>query len=460
VATAAKILGAFGVNMSFRDNPWPLFLLAVVVALAPSGPVRAEDAPAPPRFEGPAAFGDWRRDVPGAIHRIAPADLPAPYATKPTAHVPRISPRPVGAVPKVPEGFKAELYAEGLTHPRLMRVAPNGDVLVSETAVGRIRIIRAGKSGGENSAAIFATVPGHPFGLAFYPPGPAPRFLYVATTTQMLRYAYAPGDVAATGPPEVIVDHLPGGGHTTRDIAFSPDGKRMFVSVGSGSNVAEQMGPRPPGGPTSLGAAWGNETNRAAVLAIDPDGKNPTVFATGLRNCAGLATEPATGDPWCAVNERDMLGDDLVPDYVARVREGAFYGWPWLYIGTNEDPRQAGQRPDLAGKATLPDVLIQPHSAPIQMSFYTGTLFPPAYVGNAFVALHGSWNRSKPTGYKVIRIVFRDGKPTGAYEDFITGFALDDDHVWGRPAGVTVTNDGALLVSDDANGFIWRVTPN
>jgi glucose/arabinose dehydrogenase len=238
----------------------------------------------------------------------------------------------------------------------------------------------------------------------------------------------------------------------------------MFVSVGSDSNVGESMGrldaKRLQAWQTqhTLGAAWGDEEKRAAVLAFDPQGKNEKVFATGIRNCVGMAVQPATGDLWCSTNERDGLGDNLVPDHITRVREGAFYGWPWYYIGAHEDPRLKGQRPDLKDKVTVPDVLIQAHSASMQLAFYDGSQFPAEYRGDAFAAEHGSWNRSHRTGYKVIRVRLKDGKPTGVYEDFITGFVVDDGHAWGRPVGVAVLHDGSLLVSEDGNGTIWRVT--
>jgi hypothetical protein len=237
----------------------------------------------------------------------------------------------------------------------------------------------------------------------------------------------------------------------------------MLISVGSASNDAEGMR-APPGGLPSwsdqhpLGASWGDETDRAAVLAFDPDGKNPGIFATGIRNCVGLAIHPVTGDVWCSTNERDGLGDDLVPDYVTRVREGSFYGWPWFYIGDHQDPRHAGERPDLKGRVTIPDVLIQPHSASLGLTFYNGNAFPAEYRGDGFAAEHGSWNRSRRTGYKVVRIRLKDGIPTGAYEDFVTGFVVNDSEVWGRPVGVAVAHDGALLVSEDSNGTIWRIT--
>jgi glucose/arabinose dehydrogenase len=237
----------------------------------------------------------------------------------------------------------------------------------------------------------------------------------------------------------------------------------MLVSVGSAGNDGEGMGAAPGGTEAwsrkhALGAAWGAETDRAAVLAFDRDGKNRKIFATGIRNCVGLAIQPQSGVPWCSTNERDALGDNLVPDYVTRVRENAFYGWPWFYIGGNEDPRHVGRRPDLKDKVTVPDVLLQAHSASLGLTFYDGQNFPAEYRGDAFAAEHGSWNRSKRTGYKVVRIRLKDGVPTGEYEDFVTGFVANDSEVWGRPVGVAVARDGALLVSEDGNGTIWRIS--
>jgi glucose/arabinose dehydrogenase len=262
---------------------------------------------------------------------------------------------------------------------------------------------------------------------------------------------------------------MSGGGHSTRDIAFSPNGKAMYVSVGSGSNVAEHMPKKTVADAQAfeaqhgLGAAWGSETDRADVLVFSPEGGPPHTYATGIRNCVGLALNPSSHDLWCATNERDGLGDNLVPDYVTRVKAGGWYGWPWYYMGGVEDPRLKGQRPDLAGKVTDPDVPVQPHSAALELTFYPqgaagSAAFPAAYDGDAFVALHGSWNRQLRTGYKVVRVKLKGGAPTGDYEDFLTGFVLDKDQVWGRPVGVTVAHDGALLVSEDANGIIWRVS--
>ena len=254
-----------------------------------------------------------------------------------------------------------------------------------------------------------------------------------------------------------------GGNHWTRDVAFSPDGKTMYVAVGSASNVAELMGPRPADFAAfekshSPGSAWDREEWRANVLTYDPDGKNKRVFASGIRNCSGLAVQPGTGVVYCATNERDLLGDNLPPDYVTSVKQGAFYGWPWYYIGNHEDTRPGGgRRPDLADKVTVPDVLIQPHSAPLGLAFNPGGQFPPDWKGDAFVALHGSWNRAVRTGYKIVRLPFKDGKPTGEYQDFVVGFVADDQSVWGRPVDVVFAKDGSLLFSDDGNGVVYRV---
>jgi glucose/arabinose dehydrogenase len=245
----------------------------------------------------------------------------------------------------------------------------------------------------------------------------------------------------------------------------------MFISVGSASNDAETMGPTSVISPRHWsallrkwvkemlhGAASDNETERADVLIFDSEGKGRRVYASGLRNCVGMAVNPATGDLWCSTNERDGLGDDVPPDYITRVREGDFYGWPWYYIGAHEDPRHSGERPDLKDRVNIPDVLIQPHSASLQMMFYNGEQFPAEYKGDVFAAEHGSWNRAKRTGYKIIRVIFQDGVPSGEYEDFVTGFVIDDAHVWGRPVGVAEAKDGSLLFSEDGNGTIWRVT--
>ena len=409
--------------------------------------------------------GNWRSDAPGVRHHITPDDLPRPYATPSASDRARVIARPAEAQLKVPPGFEVRLLAQGL-RPRLLRVAPNGDILVAETFGGRVRILRPTPDGGAIAQnTVFASGLSLPFGLAFYPPGDDPQWLYVAETDKVVRYPYRTGDTGARGNAEVVVPALPhGGNHYTRDLAFSNDGRTMYVSIGSASNVAEGMGKLNPAALQAwikekpLGATWGYETERADVLAFDPDGKNRRIYATGIRNCVGMAINPSTGELWCSTNERDLLGDNLVPDYVTRVREGGFYGWPWFYIGAHEDPRHAGARPDLKDKVTVPDVLIQSHSASLQMMFYTGDMFPADYRGNAFAAEHGSWNRATLTGYKIIRVIVKDGVPTGEYEDFVTGFVIDDTAVWGRPVGVAQAKDGSLLFSDDGNGTIWRVS--
>jgi glucose/arabinose dehydrogenase len=393
---------------------------------------------------GSAAFGDWTKDAPGVMHYITPADLPPPYATRSAANRPQIVPRPAGALPKVPHGFAVEVFASGLEGARLLRTAPNGDIFLAETSEGRIVILRDNGRGRPASVNTYASGLDEPFGLALYPPGGAPRFLYVGTVGAVLRFPYRSGDIKPAGRAETVARLPAGGGHQTRDVAFGRDGQKMFVSVGSASNDAE-------GGEAE-------ETLRANVLEFDPDGRGRRIFASGTRNPVGLAIDPVTGALWTAVNERDGLGDNLPPDYVTQLRDGGFYGWPWYYIGDHRDPRHPGEHPELAGHVVLPDVLIQPHSAPLQLAFYTGRQFPAPYRNDIFVALHGSWNRAQRTGYKVVRIMLRNGTSTGEYEDFLTGFVTANGDVWGRPVGVGVAPDGSLLVSEDANGTVWRVS--
>lgn len=421
-----------------RSGNAALIIAAVGAFLGAAAVVRAD-----PVLNGSAAYGDWTKDAPGTRRHLTPADLPPPYASRSAVNFGRIVPRPSGAVPKVPPGFTVEALATGLSGPRLMRVAPNGDIFVAEMRAGNIRVLHAGATGKRATASVYAKGLDAPFGLAFYPPGASPQYLYVGTVGAVLRFPYRKGDAAAPGKPKTIVRNLPDGGHATRDVVFSPDGRKMYVSVGSFSNDQE-------GGED-------DEARRADILQFNPDGSGERPFATGLRNPVQMAIHPLTGDLWTVVNERDGLGEDLPPDYATRVRDGAFYGWPWYYIGANQDPRHKGERPELRGRVTVPDVLIQPHSAPLGMAVYTGKQFPAAYRNDIFVALHGSWNRSRRTGYKVVRVLLRDGKPTGEYEDFLTGFVTPEDDVWGRPVGVAVAPDGALLVSDDAGGTVWRV---
>jgi glucose/arabinose dehydrogenase len=412
-------------------------------------------------LEGRAAFGDWRADRPGLRRLIRPQDLPPPEPQQSAANMVRVTHR-TNEKPVVPPGFAVDLFASGLAGPRLIRAAPNGDIFVAESRAGRVAVLQPNGSAPAQKT-VFASGLHYPFGIAFYPPGADPQWVYIADSNAVLRYPYRGGDLAARGEAETVVPHLPVGGHATRDVAFSPDGATMYVSVGSGSNDAEGMSRL--SGETlrnfiadhPLGAAWGNETDRADVLAFDPQGRSKKIFATGIRNCVGMAVAP-DGTLWCSTNERDELGDNVPPDYVTRVRQGAFFGWPWYYIGGHEDPHHRGARPDLKDKVTVPDVLIEAHSASLGMTIYNGAQFPPDYRGSIFAAQHGSWNRAKRTGYKVVRVVMKDGAPTGEYEDFATGFVINDSSAWGRPVGVTVDKDGALLISEDGSGTIWRVS--
>jgi glucose/arabinose dehydrogenase len=443
-------------------------VIAFLATLKAPAMVSASAAAASAGLFDPA---DWRNAHPGVKHHITVADLPPPFKTASAGNGPQQVKRPAGAELSVPPGFTVKPFVTGLTGPRLVRIAPNGDIFVAETNINRIRVLRAA-DGAEAPAEnqIFADGLDRPFGLAFYPAGANPEWIYVANNNSVVRFPYRNGDLKVRAGAQVIVPRLAEttGGHTTRDVAFSKDGTRLFISVGSGSNVAEDIGRKSPDAiklweSTHLrGSAWGSEADRADILVVDPEGHGPVrIFAAGVRNGVGLAVNPLTGDLWVSTNERDGLGDDLVPDYVTRIKEGGYYGWPWYYIGNNEDPRHAGERPDLAGQAIVPDVLLQAHSASLEMTFYEAeagpAVFPPEYRGEAFAALHGSWNRSIRTGYKVVRAHLVNGIPTGEYEDFLTGFVADDRGVWGRPVGVAVAHDGALLVTDDGSGTIWRV---
>ena len=439
---------------------------------APARGATAEVASARAPGNSNADPEDWRRSAPGVRHYFETTHLPPPYATTSAGNGPRVVRPNETSRLAVPAGFTVRRFASGLKNPRIVRVAPNGDIFVAETSAGRIRVLRASDGADAPSAiAIFAEGLDRPFGIAFYPVGDRPQWVYVANNNAVVRFPYQSGDLKARGAAEVIVPRLTQGtgGHSTRDVAFSLDGRRMFISVGSSSNVAEGLPRKTPEeireweAAHGRGAAWAFETNRADILVTDPTGREPLrTFATGIRNGVGLTVDPETGELWISTNERDGLGDDLVPDYITRVREGGFYGWPWYYLGNHEDPRHAGARPDLAGVAIMPDVLLQSHSASLQMAFYpsaTGpAAFPAEYRGNIFAALHGSWNRSNRTGYKVVRVRLEHGVPVGGYEDFLTGFVVDAGHVWGRPVGVAVAHDGALLVTEDGNGTIWRVS--
>ena len=428
-------------------------------------PSAAGVAPAAPVVE------DWREDAPGRLHHIGAEALPRPYVTPSAQNPPKLVRRPPNAHLQLPPGFKAELFAAGFSGPRKMLLAVNGDVIVSDTYGGRLVVLRPAADGrGVAARETFAQGLDTPFGLAFYPDAMHPTWLYVAETHRVVRFAYRTGDFQARTRAESVVAALPsGGGHVTRDIAFSADGARLFVSVGSASNVAESMPRKTPAelgewqSRHAPGAAWDQESDRAAVLEFRVGEPDPgQEYATGIRNCVSLTVQPATGALWCTTNERDGLGDDLVPDYSTRIARGAFYGWPWFFTGSHEDPRHASERPDLAGKVSVPDVLYQSHSAALGLTFYTASAgasaFPPEFVGDGFVSLHGSWNRSVRTGHKLVRMRMRDGVPTGEYEDFMTGFIVDDGHAWGRPVATVELADGSLLMSDDGADVIYRIS--
>jgi glucose/arabinose dehydrogenase len=401
---------------------------------------------------GQSSFHDWTQEKPGVRWKTTVADLPAPNEPESVDNGPTLVPRPDGAWPQAPAGFKVELYADGIfKQPRLLRTAPNGDLFIADSAAGSIVVLRGVTSDGKAATKeTFATDLDHPFGIAFYPLGSNPKWVYIANTTSVVRFAYKNGDLKASGKPETIVPTLPGyaqlrgGGHWTRDVVFSQDGKRMFVSVGSASNV-DDTDNNP------------NEFHRADVLEYSPEGKFVKIYASGIRNCVGEAINPTTGQLWCSTNERDRLGDNLVPDYITSVKENGFYGWPWFYIGPHQDPRHAGKHPELKNKVIVPDVLLQSHFASLEMVFYQGKQFPSEYTGDAFAAQHGSWNRAHRSGYEVIRVPMKDGHATGEYEDFLTGFVKADGSVWGRPVGVTVGNDGSLFVTDDGTRSVWHV---
>ena len=397
---------------------------------------------------GKDAFGDWREDHPGTRRKFTEADLPEPYATKAANNPPNVAPRN-GMIPDAPPGFKVTLLTGALKFPREAITAPNGDLFISSLMTNQIYVIRGIKPDGTAAqVGTYAAGLVNPFGLAFYPPGPNPQYLYVGDTDAVVRFPYKVGDLQASGNFEKICD-LPsglgrGGGHVTRDVCFSKDGKTMFVSVGSHTNDAENPNM--------------SEVDRADILSFDPNGQNKSLYASGIRNAVGLAIDPESGQLWCSVNERDLLGDNLVPDYISRVSKGDFFGWPWYYIGPNWDPRHKGEHPELKDKIRVPDVLIEAHSASLCITFYEGKMFPSQYAGEAFACEHGSWDRANRTGYKVITVPQKKGVPTGEYDDFLTGFVTPRGEPWGRPVGVAVAKDGSLIVTDDGSNSVWRVS--
>jgi glucose/arabinose dehydrogenase len=427
------------------------YLKSLNSAAAASKPEGAPASTAPVNTNAPLPeppYTDFRVEQPGTVRKISAPDLPAPYGTDSASNGPKLVARPVDAWPKAPKGFTVQLYATGLDNPRLIRTAPNGDFFLAESSSGKIRIFRGINTEGKPAeTSVFAEGLHRPYGIAFYPPGDNPQWIYIGNTDAVVRIPYKNGDLKASGTAKHIADLPHGSGHWTRDIQFSADGKKLFVAVGSASNVDD-----PDTTP--------EEKNRADILQFNPDGSDMRVYAYGIRNAGGgLAVHPKTGELWCSVNERDGLGDNLVPDYITHVQEGGFYGWPWWYIGAHQDPRHNGKHPELKDKAIVPDVLLQPHNASLQLTFYEGSQFPTEYHGDIFASEHGSWNRSVRAGYEVIRVpLHQTGHASGEYEDFITGFVVDNKHVWGRPVGITVAPDGSLLITDDGSNSIWRVS--
>lgn len=413
------------------------------VPYTPDDAVTAAEGAPPPT----APFTDYRFEKPGSFRKITLKDLPAPFATTSASNGPAVVMRPIDAWPQVPPGFHVGVYASGLNSPRLIRTAPNGDIFVAETGHGQILVFRGMTPAGTPvQTGVFASGLRQPFGINFYPPGPNPQWVYIGNTDSVVRFPYQNGDLKARGPSQHLADLPSGRGHSTRDVQFTLDGKKMLVSVGSGSNVDD-----PDTTP--------EEKNRADVLEFNPDGSGMRVYAYGVRNCVGMAVNEKTGELWCSVNERDGLGDNLVPDYITHVQDGGFYGWPWWYMGGHQDPRHEGKHPELKNKVITPDVILQPHDASLEMTFYDGKQFPVEYQGDIFACEHGSWNRNVRVGYELIRVpLHQTGHATGEYEDFMTGFVVDNGHVWGRPVGVITAPDGSLLVTDDGSNSIWRIT--
>jgi glucose/arabinose dehydrogenase len=403
---------------------------------------------------GQAAFTDALHQSPGIRRHLTVADLPKPAPEESVDNGPTVVARPKSAWPVAPKGFKVDLYATGLDNPRLLRVAPNGDLFLAESSTGKVKVFRGvGSDGKPQQTSVFAEGLQQPFGIAFYPSGSNPHWIYIGDTDAVVRYPYQNGDLKPRGAMQQIAElpgggRLRGGGHWTRDVIFSQDGTKLFASVGSHSNV-DDTDTHP------------EEYHRADVLVFTPQGKFIKVYAWGLRNCVGEAINPITGELWCSTNERDALGNNLVPDYVTHVQEGGFYGWPWYYMGPEggvQDPRHTGKHPELQSKVITPDILVNPHFASLEMMFYEGSQFPAEYKGDGFAAEHGSWNRALRSGYEVIRLPMKEGHATGEYEDFLTGFVTSDGSVWGRPVGVAEAKDGSLFVSDDGSNSIWHVS--
>ena len=385
----------------------------------------------------------------GALFTLEPASaqvtygnkpkLPPPFSTKSAGNGPSGVKPPAGFLPTVPAGFHVNVFAGEFKEPRFLTTAPNGDIFVADTGGNEVVVLRDPQhTGGASQREVFASSLNRPFGIAF-----RDDYVYIGNTGEVVRFRYDKQTSKRLGEAEHILALPPGGGHFTRTLAFSNDGQHLYISVGSSGNIEFEK-----------------DSRRAAVLVCDPDGKNSRIYASGLRNSVGLAVDPSSGLVWSAVNERDEMGDNLPPDYLTSLKDGGFYGWPYSYIGDNVDPRVKPQKPELVAKAIIPDVLLGAHVAPLQFAFYNGDQFPESYRGGIFLAEHGSWNRASRSGYQVVFVGMKDGKAVADPVPFMTGFVPNPagQDVTGRPVGVTVAPDGALLVSDDGAKLIYRVS--
>lgn len=380
--------------------------------------------------------------VPGATIKIELSNLGQPYKPPSPANAPLNVPRPAGVTPKAPAGFQVNLFAEKLPDARNMVTAPNGDVFLAASKAGKIFVLRdANNDGTAEKVETFAEGFAAPFGLAI-----GKDFLLVGDTVAVWRLPYKEGDLkSAAKAIQVTQDGALSdpGGHYTRTVALSPDGSKFYVAIGSRGNINEEPEPR------------------ATIQEFNIDGSGQRTYASGLRNAVGTAFYPGTNDIYTVVNERDGLGDELVPDYLTRVQSGGFYGWPYSYMGKNPQPGFAEKRPDLVAKAIVPDTPFRSHSAPVGLAFSNGAMFPKEFQGGAFVGLRGSWNASQPRGYHVAYVPWINGKPSDSYIVFLSGFWSKGEkkaEVWGRPAGVAMAKDGSLLVADDVGDVVWRVS--
>lgn len=418
-------------------NSIPLFSVALLaLATACNGQVKKEEKETLSKQSGTVvktAIGDLQ--------------LPAPYASKSKTNNSKVIGWPEGKIPTAPEGFTVTKFADGFQNPRWTYIAPNADIFVVESGTGasknQITVLRdKDKDGKFETREVFIKGLNKPFGMLVLK-----DFFYIANTDGLYRYPYKNNPLKLETKGEKILE-LPAGGynnHWTRNLLANSDGSKIYISVGSGSNNGEN--------------GMDKEVRRADILEINPDGTGEIIYAAGLRNPVGMDWNPANNELWTAVNERDELGDDLVPDYITSVKKGGFYGWPYSYFGSIPDPRMKGERKDLVEKAIVPDVPVGAHTASLGLAFYDKDAFPSKYKNGAFVGQHGSWNRAKISGYKVVFVPFQNGKPSGKPEDFLTGFISDAEksEVYGRPVAVTVMNDGSLLVNDDSGNTIWKV---